>query len=165
MHLISIRALEVRQTSSRVSDARKARDDVDPDVSRLATFCSPLRGAKPDHAFNFNRALEVRADVLARLQRADHFSTAVPDVSRRLPSTRRSAAQTRNSELRTRDSASYGRHLPLEGLQPRGEQQNTLGLQGWPAGIHVAACAGVGAMMDVTTGTATAAAMPSVRTI
>ena len=49
-------------------------------------------------------------------------------------------------------------------LQTEGSQHNEV-LQSPPDGTHVAACAGVGAMIEVTNGTATAAANPRVRTI
>ena len=44
-------------------------------------------------------------------------------------------------------------------------QQSTVGLQGEPLGIQVAASAALGATMEVTTGTAIAAATPKRRTI
>jgi hypothetical protein len=75
----------------------------------------------------------------------------------------RAKAETRDPKLST--SFHPGLHLPLELLQPSGEQHKTVGLQGWPATMQVAAWAGVGATIEVITGSATAAATPRVRTI
>ena len=47
----------------------------------------------------------------------------------------------------------------------RPEQHCALVPHGWPFGKHVAACTGVGAMIEVTSGTATTAASPNTLTM
>jgi hypothetical protein len=92
---IRFRASEMRPDSARVSDAPESCLRSDPDVSRLATLASPLRGE--NHASLFNGAVEPRPDSARVSDAPESCLRSGPDVSRL--ATLCSAAPSRKKSL------------------------------------------------------------------